>query len=54
MAIDEHPVHMVFAPVITEHPAIQDGEFGKADGEEFCYLNSVCMYVGAGRGCLLD
>lgn len=29
MAIDEHPVHMVFAPVITEHPAIQDGEFGR-------------------------
>lgn len=29
MVIDEHPVHMVFAPVITKHPAIQDGEFGR-------------------------
>lgn len=43
MAIDEHPVHMVFAPVITKHPGIQDGGFGRQTARDSATWNSVRM-----------
>lgn len=44
MAIDEHPVHMVFAPVVTEHPAIQDGRVWAGQAAKICpsWILDVC------------
>lgn len=56
MAIDEHPVHMVFGPVITRHPAIQDGEFwqGRRGKISPSWDSGVYVCWGGEDCCLLD